>query len=123
LAFGVLDITVLVLVFGFLAAGWAHQPGMEVALPKTNQRLFVPNETLILSITGTLEPSFFLGPRQVRLQELRDELSQAREENIEMVVLRVDKQVPSQWALEVSELILEEGLRCGWLAESAEETR
>lgn len=117
-AFAALDILVLLMWLGFASSSVVHLSGVAVELPLSDTKFAAPNERLILTVKGTITPSFYIGPDPIEEAELVETLRRKRdEEGLRMVVLRADRRLPTEWERRLSEIILNEHLECGWLAE------
>ncbi len=119
-AFAALDILVLIMLLGFVATTLVHRAGVAVQLPTSETKFPVANEALVLTVKGAVEPVFYIGSRLVSEKDLVSTLRRKRdEEGLRMVLLRADSRLPATWERRLSEIILSEGLECGWLAEPA----
>ncbi|GHC55444.1 ExbD/TolR family protein [Roseibacillus persicicus] len=117
-ALAVLDILVLIMLLGFVSATLVHRAGVAVQLPQSQTRFPADNEALVLTVKGALEPVVYLGSRPIAEEELIGTLRRKRdEEGLRMVLLRSDRRLPAMMQLRLSEIIVAEGLDCGWLAE------
>lgn len=117
-AFAALDILVLIMLLGFVASSLVHRSGLAVSLPQSEIQFPAANEALVLTVKGTIEPVFYLGSRPIGESDLIATLRDQRDsEGLRMVLLRADRRMPAAWQARLSELILKEGLDCGWLAE------
>lgn len=117
-ALAVLDILVLIMLLGFVSATLVHRAGVAVQLPQSQTRFPADNEALVLTVKGALEPVVYLGSRPIAEEELIGTLRRKRdEEGLRMVLLRSDRRLPAMMQLRLSEIIVGEGLDCGWLAE------
>lgn len=117
-ALAVLDILVLIMLLGFVASTLVHRAGVAVQLPQSQTRFPADNEALVLTVKGSTEPVFYIGSRPIAEEELIGTLQRKRdEEGLRMVLLRSDRRLPAIWERRLSEIILSEGLDCGWLAE------
>lgn len=117
-AFAALDILVLLMWLGFVSSSLVHLSGVSIELPRSETKFAAPNERVILTVKGAIEPSFYLGSRPVTEEELVEALRRKRdEEGLRMVVLRADRRSPAVWVQRLSEIILREGLDFGWSGE------
>jgi hypothetical protein len=67
---------------------------------------------------GAVEPVFYLGAERVAEEQLIASLRRLRDDDgVRMVLLRADARLPAMWQERLSEMVLAEGLKCGWLAE------
>lgn len=106
------------MLLGFVSAGLVHRSGVAVTLPQSETKFPAPNEALVLTVKGAVEPVYYLGSRSVSEKELIASLRRKRdEEGLRMVLLRADRRLPATLQLRLSEMILREGLECGLLAE------
>ncbi|MBK1835393.1 ExbD/TolR family protein [Roseibacillus ishigakijimensis] len=119
-ALAALDIVVLVMLLGFVAGTLVHQAGVVVELPRSDSRFAVPEESLVLTVKGVIEPSFYVGAKRISRAELPGYLERRRdEEGLRMVLIRADRRLPATFASQLSELILKEDLECAWVGEPA----
>jgi biopolymer transport protein ExbD len=119
-AFAALDILVLIMLLGFVASSLVHRSGVAVQLPQSETKFPAANEALVLTVKGTIKPVFYMGARPIGEADLVETLQRKRdEEGLRMVLLRADRRMPVTWQARLSELVLSEGLDCGWLAEPA----
>lgn len=119
-AFAALDILVLIMLLGFVASSLVHRSGIAVQLPTSETKFPVASEALVLTVKGAVEPAFYIGSRPIGEEDLISTLQRKRdEEGLRMVLLRADRRLPATWERRLSEIILNEGLDCGWLAEPA----
>ena len=117
-AFAAIDILILLMWLGFASASVVHLPGVAVELSRSETRFAVPNERLVLTVKGAVEPSFYIGAKPIAESELVQTLRRKRdEEGLRMVVVRADRRLPATWLKRLSGIILNEGLDCGWLSE------
>lgn len=118
--FAALDIIVLIMLLGLVSASLIHRSGVEVELPRSATKFPSDSEALVLTVKGTEEPIFYIGTRIIEEEDLLQSLRLKRdEEGLRMVLLRADARLPATWQRRLSEMILSEDLRCGWLAEPA----
>lgn len=117
-AFAALDILTLLMWLGFASAALLHLPGVAVELARSETRFAAPNERVILTVKGAVDPSFYIGSRPIGEEDLVETLRRKRdEEGLRMVILRADRRLPATWERRLTEIILSEGLDCGWWAE------
>ena len=117
-AFAAVDILTLLMWLGFASSAVVHLPGIAVELPESETRFAVPNERLVLTVKGAIEPSLYIGSTPIAEEDLVSTLRRRRDEDgLRMVILRADRRLPATWERRLSEIILSEGLDCGWWAE------
>jgi hypothetical protein len=119
-AFAALDILVLIMLLGFVASTLVHRAGITVTIPESGARFAAlsEGETVVLTMKGAVEPVFYLGAERVAEEQLIASLRRLRDDDgVRMVLLRADARLPAMWQERLSEMVLAEGLKCGWLAE------
>jgi len=118
--FAALDIIVLIMVLAFVGTYLTHRSGVEVTLPLSEARFAADHEALVLTMKGSVEPVYYIGSVRIEESDLLQEIQRKRDESgLQMVLIRADVRVPASWRDRLSRMILNEGLRCGWLAEPA----
>lgn len=88
-----IDVLIIMLIFLMVTTTFKQHPAVKISLPESKQaKEGVSEEGLIVTIAKT-EPSFWLGPRQVTLDRLQQELvaQVAKNPNISLSV-RIDKE-------------------------------
>lgn len=114
-----IDIVVLILVLGFVVTGLAHKSGLPVTLGLSQYRVAIEEESVVLTVKGSAEPMLYLDSLPVGEGELASRLSElSREEGIRMVVVKGDMRLAAHVQNRLSEVILNTGLECVWLAEA-----
>ena len=114
-----IDIVVLILVLGFVITGIAHRSGLPVTLGLSQFRVAVDQESVVLTVKGAAEPVLYSDSKPVEEGDLAVSLRTLRtEEGIQMVVVKGDLRLSAQAQSRFSELVLNEGLECVWLAEA-----
>lgn len=110
-----IDMLALVMLFPMLTTSLMPQAGVEIELPETNFRLQRVSNPIVVSITGGIDPQFWVGKQQVEREQL---LSVVREHSKSWeaggspaVLLKVAKSAQSH-GMEVSYQLLGEGYRC-----------
>ena len=117
-AFAALDILVLIMLLGFVVSTLVHRSGVVVGLPESANKFVAPNEAIVLTVKGAVDPVLYIGSRPVAVSELASILRRKRdEEGLRMVLLKADRRVPSDWLQRLMVIVSSEGLDCGWLAE------
>lgn len=117
-AFAALDIIVILMWMGLVSSSLVHFSGVAVELPRSETKFAAPNERLVLTVKGAIDPSFYIGSRPIAEAELVETLRNKRDqEGLRMVILRADRRLPATWERRLTEIILSEGLDCGWWAE------
>ena len=115
-AFAALDILVLIMLLGFVSTSLVNRSGVAVTLPQSETKFAAVGEALVLTVKGSSNPSYYVGPRPVTEKELIETLRRKRdEEGLRMVLLRADRRLSSEVQVQLSGLILREGLECGLL--------
>ena len=117
-AFAAFDILVLLMWMGLVSSSLVHFSGVAVELPRSETKFAAPNERLILTVKGAIDPSFYIGSKPISEADLVETLRTKRDaEGLRMVILRADRRLPATWERRLTEIILSEGLDCGWWAE------
>ena len=118
-----IDLLALVMLFPLLSSSLAPQAGAEVELPETDFRLQRVSHPIVVSITGGLEPQFWVGKDRVEYAELLAAVdvraSEWGEGGTPAVLLKVDKS-SQNLGMKVSYDLLKEGYRCLWGAKLAQ---
>lgn len=123
-ALPLVDLLALVMLFPLLASSLAPQAGAEVELPETDFRLQRVSNPIVVSITGGIDPQFWVGKQRIEREKLLDAIGR-RSQNWQgggapAVLLKVDKSA-QQFGMDVSYALLREGYRCLWGAKLAED--
>ena len=77
-----IDILLVLLIFIMVTSTFKRQPAVRLTLPESNRSLSVRADDSHLLVTVAKEaPYFFLGPRAVTLEKLREDLLEAANRN------------------------------------------
>ena len=79
-AFAALDILVLIMLLGFVASTLVHRSGVAVSLPESATKFVAPNEALVLTVKGAVEPVLYIGSRPIVTNELVSTLKRKRDD-------------------------------------------
>ncbi|MEO1856873.1 MAG: biopolymer transporter ExbD [Rubritalea sp.] len=114
-ALPLVDLLALVMLFPLLSTSLAPQAGVEVELPETDFRLQRVANPIVVSITGGVDPQFWVGKELVEEDDLLA-LVQKRAESWESggapaVLMRVDKSAQMH-GVNVMLKLKSEGFRC-----------
>ncbi len=102
-AISLTDIVLLLLIFFLLSSSFIIQPGIKIKLPKAATG--VPEESKQITITLTAKEEIYLNQKRILKADLGSKLRQLLAENREqVVVIRADKNLPLQKAVEVVDL-------------------
>lgn len=119
-----LDLLALVLLFSMLKESLSPQAGVEVELPETNFRLQRISSPIVVSITGGIEPQFWVGREQVEREDLvltvKKHAESWKEGGSPAVLLKVAT-TAQQHGTEVTYQLLSEGFRCVWGAKLSQD--
>lgn len=119
-----IDLLALVMLFPMLTSALTTQAGVELELPETSFRLQRIANPVVVSITGGVEPQFWVGKQKVERGELLNVVKFQSEKwkggGAPAVLLKVDKTSQS-YGTEISYQLLGEGYRCLLAANLAKE--
>ncbi len=102
-AISLTDIVLLLLIFFLLSSSFIIQPGIKVKLPKAATG--VPEKSKQITITLTAREEIYLNQERILKADLGSKLRQLLADNREqVVVIRADKNLPLQKAVEVIDL-------------------
>lgn len=111
----VIDLLALVMLFPMLTSTLTTQAGVELELPETSFRLQRVSNPVVVSITGGIEPQFWVGKQQVEREDLLGVVKEHSQKwkggGSPAVLLKVAKSSQS-YGMEVSYQLLAEGYRC-----------
>ncbi len=102
-AISLTDIVLLLLIFFLLSSSFIIQPGIKVKLPKAATG--VPEESKQILITLTAREDIYLNQEKVLKADLGSKLRRLLAANKEqLVVIRADKDIPLQSAVEIIDI-------------------
>ena len=114
-ALPLVDLLALVMLFPLLTTSLAPQAGVEVELPETDFRLQRVANPIIVSITGGVDPQFWVGKKLVEESELIAAVQERAESwdsgGPPAVLMRVDKSA-QMYGVNVMLKLKSEGFRC-----------
>lgn len=114
-----IDIVVLIMMLGFVVTSLAHHSGLPVTLGLSQYRVAVKEESVVLSVKGSVEPVLYLDSRPIEEEDLGRTLLELREqEGVRMVVVKGDLRLAAHTQNRLSERVLNAGLECVWLADA-----
>ena len=102
-AISLTDIVLLLLIFFLLSSSFIIQPGIKVKLPKAATG--VPEEGQLILITMTAKQEIYLTQERIFQSDLGSKLRQLlAQKPDQMVVIRADKDLPLQQAVEIVDI-------------------
>jgi biopolymer transport protein ExbD len=101
-----IDVLMVVLIFLMVTTAFKNQPSVKIVLPESKQGAEGASEGHLLVTIGPQAPYFYLGARQVTLDELRSELQTAVRRNPRASVsINSDGKAPVQEFIRVLDVV------------------
>lgn len=97
------DIVLLLLIFFLLSSSFIVQPGIKVNLPKAATGAPDESQQIVISITGAEQ--IYLNQQEISRADLGPRLRRLLQENKQkLVVIRADRDLPLQKAVEIVDI-------------------
>lgn len=114
-AFPLLDLLALVLIFPLLAPSFLSLSGAEVELPENDFRMQRVTNPMIVTVTSGIDPQVWVGKKRVEngnvMAALERQAENWKEGGKPVVLMKIDRNVPSGFSSELSNKLLRKGYR------------
>lgn len=111
-----LNVLLVLLIFFLLSSSFVVQSGVSVNLPQSSSRLSSFEKARVVTVTSSMNQSYYLDGRPVDLEGLNAGLREKKDEN-RRVILHIDKMAPFDSVQKAMNVALEQGYEVGYITE------